>query len=337
MILWHDLDTFKWPAGAARKTAATIGNFDGCHVGHQSLIAAVRAAADRCAGDPVAVTFFPHPAQALTGSVSEPLLFTEEQKTRAFGELGLKHQFVQKFHAEFAQQSAAAFYENVLRHRLNVQCLIVGAEFRFGHGRTGTTELLAQWLARDGLAFEALKPVQFDDGKIGSRGIRSLLADHGQVSEAARLLGRPYLVEGTIARGDQLGRKLGFPTANLGAIQQLIPRPGVYAGWVWLGSPAAQREHPPVTKLPATALPAVFNVGVRPTVTGAAQELRVEAHILDQQFAADALYGFRAGFYLTYRLREERRLGSLTELTAQIAADVAEARGLLCSNANAGA
>ena len=141
------------------------------------------------------------------------------------------------------------------------------------------------------------------------------------------MLGRPYLLEGTIRRGDQLGRTIGTPTANLEDVGQLLPHFGIYAGYVWLAPKADSR--PPVTATPQDAVPAVFSIGIRPTLDSARPPVRIEAHLLEGSYGPDELYGRRAGYYLTDRIRDEEKLSGLGELKLWIARDIKEAKRLL--------
>jgi riboflavin kinase/FMN adenylyltransferase len=315
-------------AGAlpAERAAVTIGNFDGCHLGHQELLARTRELAARFDAAPVAVTFSPRPEAFFRNVDGERLLFTEAQKTRALGEAGIALQVREPFDAAFAQVSHAAFYDEHLRRRLRAVAVAVGDDFRFGHKRLGSAAYLAERGAADGLAVATCHGVEAAGGRVSSSRTRELVATTGDAATLTALLGRPYLLEGRVATGDRLGRQLGFPTANLGDVGQLILARGVYAGYVHL----AVGDAPiPVLRVSADAVPAVFNIGVRPTVATGEPTLRIEAHLLRGSYGTEALYGARVGYYFAHRLRDERRFPDLAALKTQIAADIAAAKALL--------
>ncbi len=317
------------PETAARGTAVTIGNFDGCHLGHQWLIAETLRHAGRLGATPVAVTFDPRPEAFFRGT-RDPVLFTPEQKTRALGELGLERQILQTFDEAFSQVTHDQFYQEHLRRQLDARALVVGDNFRFGHGRAGDAAWLESRASADGVALSIGAAVGHGDERISSTRLRSTLHRNGDVRGLSEMLGRPYLMEGTIRRGDQLGRTIGTPTANLEDVGQLLPLFGIYAGYVWLSPDAAAR--PPVTTRPRDAVPAVFSIGVRPTLDSAQPPVRIEAHLLEGSYGADELYGRRAGYYLTDRIRDEAKLSGLEELKTWIARDIKEAKRLLRSS-----
>ena len=314
-----------------RKSSVTIGNFDGCHRGHQSLVKNACDIGHLLEADATVVTFTPHPDCFFRGDQATALLFTAEQKRRAFKELGLDRLVIQTFDEAFAKVGHQEFYDDHLRRRLGLVALTVGANFRFGKGRGGDTEYLLARSAADGVKITIDSGVMFAGEPISSSRLRLLLAEGGDAASAAVMLGRPYLLEGIIERGDQLGRTLGVPTANLEQVRQLVPRFGVYAGYVWLapeGGPTDAR--PTILARDARAVRAVFGIGVRPSIKSAAKAaLRIEAHLLDGTYGENALYGCRAGFYLTDWLRGEETFPSLDALTVQMRADIVRARTLL--------
>ncbi len=325
-------------ATTGNRTAVTVGNFDGCHLGHQALVRAAVGHGERLAALPTAVTFSPRPdaffrlGQGSEGPMArtgeEPLLFTEAQKTRAFGELGIAQHLVQTFDAAFSRVTAEAFYQRLLKDRLGAAAVAVGDNFRFGYNRGGNAATLAAWAERDGIACTICPAASYEGTRISSTRVREALTRAGDVRAATAMLGRPYLLEGVIRRGDQLGRQLGVPTANLEGVSQLLPRFGIYAGYVWLAETADAADRPPVLSVPANAHPAVFSLGIRPTLGQEKPPVRVEAHILDGDgaYGPDALYGLRAGYYLTDWLRGEERFPGMDELKAQMRIDIEQAR-----------
>ena len=327
MIQVTDFSAYQ-PANGAR-TAVTIGNFDGCHLGHQELIEATKNYGQRFAATSTAITFSPRPEAFFRSMASEALLFTEDQKTRGLGELGIEQQLVQRFDLAFSRVTHHEFYRRYLREQLAAAALVVGDNFHFGHKRMGDASFLRQCTAADGLALTIGDAVQFRGQSISSTRIRTVLREDGDVVTAAVMLGRPYVLEGIVEQGDQLGRRLDFPTANLGEVKQLLPKYGVYAGYVWLEASLGSAERPAITTRPANVQPAVFNIGVRPTLARPDSAARIEAHLLTGEFGPDALYGLHAGYYLAHRLRGEQAFADLTALRRQISMDCEQARQLL--------
>ncbi len=315
-------DFNKYAQNNAGKASTTIGNFDGCHLGHQKLVAKVTEYAARFSAAPIAITFNPRPDAFFRGHPEEPLLFTSNQKTRCLGELGIEFQIIQNFDAQFSQVSHRQFFDKYLLNALNVRALVVGDDFRFGHKRLGNLEYLTERAAETGIELSVGQASLHQNERISSSRIRQTIAADGDMNSAAIMLGRPYMLEGKIEKGDQLGRQLGFPTANLGGCQQLIPKFGVYVGYVWLERESGGNDFAPITRMPEERVPAVLNVGVRPSVGGASNEPRIEAHLLKDDLGPDALYGLRASYYVIRRLRDEIRFASLLELQHQIRLDV---------------
>ena len=270
----------------ARRSVA-IGTFDGVHRGHRRVLDAARTASLRT----TVVTFDPHPRTVLGAPVE--LLATLERRLELFEEAGLDDALVLRFDQELLALSPEAFAERVLR-AIGTEVVAAGEGFRFGHGRAGDLALL------EGLGFEVRRVPLLDD--VSSSRIRKLLVA-GDVEQAAHLLGRPPEVEGIVVLGDQRGRLLGFPTANLASPPDvLVPALGIYAG-ATIGHRAA------------------ISIGTNPHYGGA--ERRVEGHLLD--FDGD-LYGQRLVFELWQRLRDEAAFGSEAELIEAIATDVAQTR-----------
>jgi len=271
----------------ARDRAAAVGTFDGVHAGHRRVLDEARAS-----GLPLTVvTFWPHPRVVLGNRVE--LLTTLERRLELLDEAGVEETLVLAFTAELARMEPGEFAASVLR-AIGARVLAVGANFRFGHRAAGDASLLAE------LGFD-VRSVPVLEGA-SSTLIRARLLE-GDVAGAARLLGRPPEVEGTVVLGDQRGGTLGFPTANLDVpADLLVPANGIYAGAA-LGRRAA------------------ISIGVNPHYGGA--ERRVEPHLLD--FEGD-LYGHRLVVELWRRLRDERVFATEDELVAQIARDVDETR-----------
>ncbi len=292
--------------------AVTIGNFDGVHRGHQALVEVAVRDARVAAGTAVVLTFEPHPSAVLSPDRAPSTLMTVEQKAEALASLGVDYLVVLPFTQALSHQTPEEFARLVLRDALGARGVVVGSNFRFGRGRRGDVATLRRLGETMGYRVHGLDPVFHDGAPISSTRIREALA-RGAVEAVEELLGRLFVVEGTVVPGDGRGRSLGFPTANLKPENETLPGSGVYACWCQVD---ARRDGPPVR--------AVANIGRRPTFGGGRSS--VEAHLLD--FTED-IYGHRLRLGLKARLREERRFAGPEELREQIARDVVEARGFL--------
>lgn len=293
----------------SQPSLVTIGVFDGVHLGHQQLIRALVARAKASGSLTVVLTFHPHPDVVLRGLTGRYYLMTPEEKAEALRALGVDWVVTQTFDEAFRQTSASDYVRQLCGH-LNMTELWVGQHFALGYEREGNLDYLRKLGEELGYGVHAVELVADEQHEvISSTGIRALLAD-GKVDSVAALLGRPFMVEAEVVRGDQRGRTIGFPTANLDVWDGLVlPAHGVYAGWATVDG----QRHPAVT-----------NIGVRPTFDG--QRMTVEAHLID--FDGD-LYGKRLNLTFEFWLRGERRFNGIQELIAQIQADVAEGRRLL--------
>jgi len=290
-------------------SCATIGNFDGVHLGHQGLIRRTVDAA-RAHGVPaVVVTFHPHPLRFFTGKNQPPFITTPAQKARCIEALGVDALLTLPFDRTLASMPPETFVEQVLVDGLHVRELFIGYDYAFGRGRAGNYDVLRRLGEGFGFIVHQLPPVLVDGVIVSSTRIRDLLVA-GDVWAARSLLGRFHCVEGTVVPGHRRGGALlGFPTANVLLTDELFPQTGVYCAWAqWDGL-----YHP-----------AVLNIGFNPTFGGTV--LSVEAHILD--FSGD-LYGRHLALHLVQRLRGERKFAGVDELRAQIARDVALARSVL--------
>ncbi len=307
------LDDATDPSGVLRGvTAGTVvvaGNFDGVHRGHQALFARARAEAEARGLVLAALTFDPHPRTVL-GNAPPALLTTTARRVELIARLGVEHIFIRRFDRTFAGWSAERFVEDLVVRTLRARVVIAGNNFRFGAKRAGDDALLAALGPK--LGFEAFTLEATDEkGPLSSSRARTALLA-GDVREAAHVLGRPHSVEGVVEAGAQLGRTIGFRTANLGDVRELVPPDGVYAVAVDRASGDA----------PRAVATGVMNIGVRPTVGGDASRT-LEAHLFD--FDGD-LYGQPLRVHFIERLRDEKRFDGLDALKAQIARDAAEAR-----------
>lgn len=294
----------------------TIGNFDGLHVGHRSILTTVVRRARALGGDAAVYTFEPHPRKVLQREAAPGLLTTLEQKLELLEEAGVDVVIAEPFTPEFARTPSDVFVREVIFERIRPREVYVGYDFHFGRDREGSMRQLTETGPRLGFAVTIIPEVTSGGRDVNSTRIRALLAEGG-AAEAAELLGRFYAVRGRVVEGDRRGRTLGFPTLNLALENEVVPGAGVYAGAVrFLGPGRPDR---------GACFGAVMNIGHRPTF-GTDDVLRVEAHLFD--FDADA-YGRRVEVALHARLRDERSFENVEALKAQIAADAEEARRLL--------
>jgi riboflavin kinase/FMN adenylyltransferase len=293
-----------------KASVVTIGVFDGVHRGHQFLIRKLVEEARQQDKLAVALTFFPHPDVVLRKLEGRYYLTLPNERARLLGELGVDHVITQTFDQAFRQIRAAEYVDMMLRH-LKLSSLWVGADFGFGYQREGDVAFLRERGTERGFGVEVIDLIMNngDHVAISSTGIRQAL-QMGEVERANTWLGRGYQVTGPVVHGEQRGRKIGFPTANVSVWEgQVIPANGVYAGWAALGSERFM---------------AVTNVGVRPTFTG--HGITVEAHLLD--FDRD-IYGEMLTISFETRLRAERKFDGIQALIEQIGADAQSARAYL--------
>jgi len=294
----------------------TPGNYDGVHLGHRALVSTARRVADQ-SGTPmkvVALTFDPHPLHFMASDRAPPLLTTVEHRTALLRDAGADEVVVQRFDRPFSLLSPAGFVEEILLRRLAAQAVVVGSDFRFGAKRGGDVALLGSLGAQHGFDVTTVPPVTLDGELVSSSHVRAALVK-GEIERATRMLTRVHQLERRVLQGDQRGRTIGFPTANLELSGLLAPADGVYA--------VSARILDPEGGLSDARLSGVANLGVRPTVSGGRS---MEVHLLD--FAGD-LYGrtLRIGF--VKRLRGEIKFPDLAALRAQIARDVEAGRAAL--------
>ncbi|WP_422731887.1 bifunctional riboflavin kinase/FAD synthetase [Leclercia pneumoniae] len=284
----------------------TIGNFDGVHRGHQALLQGLREEG-RARGLPVVVMIFePQPLELFASEKAPARLTRLREKLRYLAQCGVDYVLCVRFDRRFAALTAQNFVGDLLVKRLGVQFLAVGDDFRFGAGRQGDFLLLQKAGLEYG--FDVTSTQTFCEGgvRVSSTAVRQALAED-KLDAAENLLGRPFTISGRVVHGDELGRTIGFPTANLPLRRQVSPVKGVYAV--------------EVTGLGDRPLPGVANIGTRPTVAGVRQQL--EVHLLD---VVMDLYGRHIDVILRKKIRNEQRFASLDELKAQIARDELTAR-----------
>lgn len=309
-------------AGAPEHLACSlvIGNFDGVHLGHQYVLREAVGEARARGLAACVLTFDPHPA-AIVGSGAPPMLTTLERRAELMGALGVERVYVRHFDAAFASWQADRFAEELVSHALRARVVVVGQNFRFGAGRTGDLSLLRDVGARHGFDVRVHAIARDAHGPFSSSRARDAIAA-GNLDEVARVLGHPHALSGVVVHGDERGRALNFPTANLDDVPEMVPANGVYAVRVERYDVATGGYQP--------LAGGVTNIGVRPTIEAGASKVQrtIETFLLD--FSGD-LYGERLRLSLVARLRPEVKFASLDELKDQIARDVAEA----CAKLNA--
>ena len=277
-----------------------LGNFDGLHRGHLKIIERVRRGAAEHGGTPMAMTFDPHPPRVVRPDKAPPLLMTKAQRLEALHDAGISCVAVVRFTHEVSTWDPETFVRTVLVDWLRVSEVWVGANFLFGHGRSGNFSLLRALGQRLGFRADKIDPVRYKDFVVSSTRIRRLVTE-ARMDEAGALLGHSYYVDGTIVEGRKRGREIGFPTANLASENELIPPNGVYAT---------------TTTVDGIVHAGLTNIGTRPTF--GETDVTIETHLL--RYSGD-LYGRRVRLGFVQRLRDERRFDDVDALRAQIEAD----------------
>ena len=301
------------PCLAPRGGVIAVGAFDGLHRGHQALLAQVRERAQALGCNPVVVSFEPLP-RAFFSAEPVPRLSSVREKLRGFAAAGMEHTLLLRFNQALTAMSAEDFVRCVLVERLAAREVWVGGDFRFGHKRGGDVALLERMGAQLGFGACTMPPVLLDGARVSASRVRALLAA-GEFAGVEPLLGRPFVIEGKVEYGNQLGRTLGYPTANIHLQQRISPVLGIFAVKVGLGECEC-------------SWPGVASLGVRPTVNQVVQPL-LEVHLFD--FDGD-LYGQRMAVEFVAKLRDEQKFDGLDALKAQMALDSRKARELLGMN-----
>ena len=293
------------PAGGA----ITVGTYDGIHLGHQALLARLREHARRLGGPTVMLTFEPTPREYFVPQDPPARLTSFRERWRLLAGLELEHLAVLRFGAATRNLTGEQFAQRLMAH-FAPAVVVIGHDFRFGRGGGGTPELLQTEGARLGFQVDVVEPVALQGARISSSAIREALRN-GDLAGASQLLGRPFSLTGRVVRGEQLGRKLGYPTANVRFRRRRLPVGGIFAVRVDVrGGPQS--------------LPGVASIGTRPTVGGV--EPLLEAHVFD--FGGD-LYGREITVQCVQYLRPELRFETVAAMVEQIHRDAAEARQAL--------
>lgn len=314
------------------RTCLAIGVFDGVHLGHQQIIRQTIADARQHEALALIVTFDQHPNAIVAPDRVPPLIYSRPQKLRTIEALGADALLEIPFGRDFSQQTGEQFVRGLMQDLGGVQSICVGADFVFGCKRSGNVALLKALGGQFGFQVHGMAQLALDGKTVSSTRIREAIAA-GDFDAASQMLGRAYALVGEVVRGDQLGQKLGFPTANLDTAGLVFPPNGVYAAHVTRRTGVA-----PVSDLKSAAPTApeagarrdacpthraVLNIGIRPTINQPKPAPRVEVHLLD--FSSE-IYGEELEVSFVAKLRDERKFASLAELQAQIQRDIASAR-----------
>ena len=288
-----------------------IGVFDGVHLGHQAVISTSARHAREAGGTPVVMTFDPHPVKVLRPNHAPHLLTATQHKTALIRDLGVDHLLVQHFDRQFAATPPEEFVQQLVTHAKPLREICVGHEWSFGQGRAGNLALLKQLGTTYDFDVVGVQAVTVNGEVVSSTAIRRAIAD-GNLIKATQMLGREYTIVGAVKTGEKLGRKLGFPTANLSAHSEQFPPNGVYVA---------------EARLAGALYRGVANLGYRPTVSAGKQERLLELHLFDLK---RDIYGEEVEVRFVRYLRPEQKFENLEALAAQIARDVAEAREQFC-------
>ena len=294
------------------RSVVTTGTFDGVHVGHQAIVRYLVDRAAEVGGVPTVVTFDPHPREVLTGH-AVPLLTTLEERADALQELGVQRFVVIRFSRDLSLLEPEDYVREVLVEGVGMREIVIGYDHRFGRKARGDRALLEALGPDLGFSVDVIPEQILGDVTVSSTEVRRQLAKHGDAAQAARLLGRPYRITGTVVRGDGRGRTIGYPTANVQPAdpRKLVPAVGVYAARVTLPDGTEAR--------------AMMNVGRRPTFeTDGARTIEVHLFDVDRD-----LYGLRVAVDLVARLRDERRFSGVDALVDQLDRDAEAAKAAL--------
>ncbi len=288
-----------------RNPVVALGNFDGIHLGHQRIFERTKQEAKAIRGESIVFTFEPHPLKVLQTDQCPPLITPFKKKIMLIESLGIDVVISEEFTRRFAATSARDFVKSILVDRVGTHTIIVGYNYSFGRARQGGVKDLKRYAQEFGFYVKVLGPLRIDNRIVSSSAIRKHV-QHGEMSEAARLLGRHYMVLGKVIWGTARGRLLGVPTANVEILNELYPKNGVYAVEVLVDD---RTYH------------GVANVGMNPTFGG--NRFSVEVHIFD--FKRD-IYGKEIQVAFIERIREERLFESVNALTEQISKDITHAK-----------
>jgi len=293
-------------------SVVTVGNFDGVHRGHASLLELLdkrkEELRDRVAQS-IVVSFYPNPALVLGKTTEQPIISPLRQKLELMSAFNVDYLYLIHFTKSFSALTASDFIDSILLAKLRAKHLVLGPDARVGYQRQGTPEFIAEHLRKERKKVDILPALEVNETKISSRLIRSLI-ESGDIRQANQLLGRCFAFQSRVIKGEQLGRKLGFPTLNMRSGQQVVPADGVYAT---------------LTSLDGKLRPSATSIGTRPTVNG--QERLIETHLID--YKGPDLYRQCLEVSFVEKLREQVKYDNIEELTDQIKKDVEYTREAL--------
>lgn len=280
--------------------ALTLGNYDGVHLGHQSILKKLNSIAKKKSLKSALYSFEPHPVAVLAPQIAPPLIHNLDQKKELLKSTKLDYLILEKFTKNFAKQSPEDFFKKILLQKLNTKYIIVGYDFTFGSKRSGNIETLEQLCLLNNVDVEIVDPFIKKETLVSSTLIRTLIQE-GRLEEAKKYLSRPFFIDGTIIKGKQIGQSIGFPTANLKTVQQIIPASGVYATASFIQG----QWHESIT-----------NIGTKPTVKG--KHLSIETHIFNFK---KKIYNKKLRLAFFKKLRDEICFKNLGALQKQIKKD----------------
>ncbi|QDT00524.1 bifunctional riboflavin kinase/FAD synthetase [Adhaeretor mobilis] len=299
---------------AARGGAVAIGNFDGVHLGHRHIVDQLLRRAEEVGGPPIVFTFDPHPVRILRPEHCPPPLTWTTRKAELLAGLGVFKIVAYPTDEALLSLSAAEFFQKIVIDALDAKAMVEGPNFYFGKNREGTTDKLRELTTAAGMSLDVVEPVEDEGELVSSSRIRALITE-GQVAAATRLLDAPYRIRGMVTHGAGRGAKLGFPTANLEAIDTLVPAQGVYAGRARVENGSGQNANRPSWHA------AAVNLGPNPTF--GESQTKTEVHLLDHN---DALYGKPMEVEFLKRLRPIERFDSQEALVEQLKKDIEQTR-----------
>lgn len=298
MKIYHSIEEFQKISNAV----VTTGTFDGVHIGHQKIIDRLRSIANDIDGETVLLTFFPHPRMVLFSDSDIKLISTKNEKIKLLDAAGIDHLIIHPFSRAFSRLSSVEFVRDVLVNKIGTKRLVIGYNHQFGRNREGTFEHLKEYGPVYGFQVEEISAQDIDEVSVSSTKIRRAL-EEGQVDIAAEYLTRPFFLSGIVVKGNHLGTKIGFPTANIQVLDshKIIPANGVYSVLVSAGGKQYK---------------GMLNIGVRPTVDGS--EKTIEVHIINFN---DDLYGEEIAIEFVSWIRDEQKFNSIDALKEQLQLD----------------
>lgn len=295
-----------------KNTTCAIGVFDGIHTGHQKIIGSMVRDTKKNRGTSIIITFDKHPYTALDPSYNIPILTTTDKKLELLDSLGVDVCILMKFNKSTASISAENWIKDILWNKLSIENIYIGEDSFFGKNRQGNIDTLREWGIQLGFNVKVIKKTRIDKVVVSSTSIRDYISN-GNIEMAEKLLGRPYSIIGMVIKGKGTGGKLGFPTANFNIGNQCLPPQGVYAVKAKIGS---------------RTVPAVANIGIRPTLTRSRKPI-LEVHLLEHPPLGKSLYKKELEIIFIKRIRDEKKFTNSDLLIQQIEKDVTHAKQIL--------